>query len=207
MKAIFLDIDGVLNGDYLYTLPYRQQPRCQGYLGIGAAHVKLLAWIMEMSIDEFTERPKIILTSSWKYDYDDYMKDGYHNRIGKYLREHLRKFGIAIYETTTKYEPTHYQRGNGIRNYLKEHPEITSYAILDDEYFRDYSGDDIVKHLVKTDYMQGLTVDKAIEAICILNNVSTTVIVPEIDKEEFAKLISEANNERITGMVSSATDE
>lgn len=183
MKAIFLDIDGVLNGDYLYTLPYQNQPRCQGYLGISLKQVRELAWIIEQASTE-KEPTVVVLTSSWKYDYDDYVANGYKNKIGKYLREKLRRLHITIYETTTKYEPAHYLRGSGIKNYLKEHADITAYVILDDECYNDYYGENpIISHFIHTDPMFGLTHQNAIAAVDILNSEKVLAKIMTEDSE------------------------
>ena len=168
MKVVFLDVDGVLNGDYMWSLT-KNRPNCQGYLGIGSSHVSHLAWILSQTKDENGEKPKVVLTSTWKYDYDEYLAEGYKNKIGKYLREHLKDWGVQIYETTTKYEYAHYRRGDGIRSYLRQHPEITSYVILDDEMFEDYNNE-LLEHIVHTDTIDGLTLEDSKKAIEILNN-------------------------------------
>ena len=46
---------------------------------------------------------KLVLISSWKNDYEDYMRNGYVNYVGKYLYDKLRQLGLSIYDTTAKY--------------------------------------------------------------------------------------------------------
>lgn len=167
MKVVFLDVDGVLNGDYMCYMKYA--PDCGGYLGVASKHIRLLADLLEGSKDESGERPAVVLTSSWKYDYDDYMANGYRNRVGKYLRERLRKRGVSIYETTTKYETEHFLRGAGIANYLIQHKEVAEYAILDDESFDFYQYNELISHFVHTDGKLGLTEADVEKAIAILN--------------------------------------
>jgi len=167
MKVVFLDVDGVLNGDYMcYT---KHAPDCDGYLGVASKHIRLLADLLERSKDESGERPAVVLMSSWKYDYDDYMANGYRNKTGKYLRERLRKRGVSIYETTTKYEAEHFLRGDGIANYLIQHKDIAEYVILDDESFDFYRYDELIPHFVHTDYKLGLTEADVEKAVAILN--------------------------------------
>jgi hypothetical protein len=73
---------------------------------------------------------EVILTSDWKeMDVcdDDYL----------YLLEKLELYGIDISDKTTDQG---INRGEGIINYLNDHPEIDDYVILDDHIFdfKDY---------------------------------------------------------------------
>ena len=111
--AIFLDVDGVLNarGTVQHTP--------NGYIGIDDARVEILA----KAVNKFGDG-KIILTSDWKTleKDDDYV----------YLVSKLGKFGLQIAGKTTD----HYNhRGEGIINYLEEHPEIDEFVVLDDNKF------------------------------------------------------------------------
>jgi hypothetical protein len=117
--AVFLDVDGVLN----------TRTTCQhtpdGYTGIDDARVEILANAIKMY-----NCYEVILTSDWKemdeYD-DDYL----------YLLEKLDLYGLYISGKTVDRGNN---RGEGIINYLKIHPEIDDYVILDDyKYdFEDY---------------------------------------------------------------------
>lgn len=117
--AVFLDVDGVLNS----------RTTCQhtpdGYTGIDNLRVEILANAVKMY-----DCYEVILTSDWKemdeYD-DDYI----------YLLEKLDSYGLYI---SGKTEDQGNNRGEGVINYLKGHPEIDDYVILDDyKYdFRDY---------------------------------------------------------------------
>ncbi len=69
-------------------------------------------------------RGDIVLTSDWK-----------NVRIGgdlNYLRDKLAEHGLEIYAMTTDHWNN---RGQGIQDYLYEHPEIDEYVILDDNRF------------------------------------------------------------------------
>ena len=112
--AVFLDVDGVLN----------TRTTCQhtpdGYTGIDDARVEILANAIKMY-----DCYEIILISDWKemgeYD-DDYL----------YLLEKLDLYGLDI---SGKTKDQGNNRGKGIINYLKSHPEIDDYVILDDHEF------------------------------------------------------------------------
>ena len=112
--AVFLDIDGVLNT----RTTVQRTP--DGYTGIDDARVAILA----SSIKKYGGG-YIILISDWKsfrISEEDY----------SYLVSKLGKFGLQIAGKTTD----HYNhRGEGIINYLEEHPEIDEFVVLDDNKF------------------------------------------------------------------------
>lgn len=118
--AVFLDVDGVLN----------TRTTCQhtpdGYTGIDNARVEILANAIKMY-----DCYEVILTSDWKKmreSDDDYL----------YLLEKLDLYGLNI---SGKTEDQGNNRGKGVIDFLKIHPEIDDYVILDDHKFdfMDYS--------------------------------------------------------------------
>lgn len=111
--AIFLDVDGVLNTrKTVISSP-------DGYIGVEDVRIKILAG----AINRYGGGD-IVLTSDWK-----------NVRIGgdlEYLKEKLMKHGLTISAVTKE----HYnKRGQGVQDYLEEHPEIDEYIILDDNRF------------------------------------------------------------------------
>ena len=61
-------------------------------------------------------------------------------------------------------------RGEGIRNWLANHPSVTHWIVLDDDIFPDYKQHGIMPHLVKTNfYAGGLTETHVNQAIDLLN--------------------------------------
>ena len=161
MKIIFLDIDGVLNANDDFGGKSKPNPSVQGYAGISRSKVRRLANIVEQT------EAKIVLVSSWKNDYEEYIKYR-EDLIGKYLRNKLRQFNLNIYDTTLRYEQAYgADRGHGIKEYLKTR-RVTDWIILDDEIFPDYDVE-ILAHLVKTEEEAGLTDSLATKAIQKLN--------------------------------------
>ena len=79
---------------------------------------------------------QVVITSSWKS-----------LRIFPLVVRELLRYGIPVIGSTPNMEN---RRGEEIRTYLKEHPEVKKYAILDDEIFGDY--DELMDHLVKTNF-------------------------------------------------------
>ena len=156
MKAIFLDIDGVLNEG-------KSRSRCCGYKGIDDNKAKNLASIVKATGAE------IVLISTWK---DDWRKtDKIHQgMMANYLDKKLKKQGLVVLDKTESVDKAsgfHLSRGEGILHYLSAHT-VEKYVILDDYQF-DYDGCGLTSNYVKTDNNNGgLTEDLAEQAIKVL---------------------------------------
>lgn len=103
MKILFLDIDGVVNSRV--TL----MKSSQGLCGID----NYMAFLVKKIVD-ITDC-KVVLSSSWR-----------HAESG---REDVRKHVVDFIDVT----PTGGTRGEEIQMWLDIHPEVTKYAILDDD--------------------------------------------------------------------------
>lgn len=161
IKAIFLDIDGVLNA-YGTSVETRSKSRCQGLLGIDKDKVQRLAKIVKET------HAVLILSSSWRIGWEPAHKyDPISNYHAKYLDSHLWKKGKLILKDKTKDKDSEY-RGTGIKDYLTQHPEITDWIVLDDEIFLDFKKQGILSHLVQTNSLYGLTDEDAEVAIKML---------------------------------------
>lgn len=169
MKAIFLDIDGVLNG-YGIDEEHRSKSRCGAFTGIDKDKTQRLAKIVRKT-DAI-----LILTSSWKIGWEP--KGNYtvektdiysysSNYHAKYLDNHLKKKGKLVITDKTRERNLNY-RGMGIKEYLLRHPEITEWIVLDDEIFPDYYERKIMPHLLQTNPNWGLTDEDADVAIKML---------------------------------------
>jgi len=146
MKILFTDVDGVLNDEATTA-----KSPC-GYTGIMDSKVKLLKKIIDVT------GAKIVLSSDWRLcdeDDPDY----------KYLLNKLRyKGGIGIYDKTP--DLSWQRRGLEIETWLKCHPEVEAWVVLDDIDFSDFN--EITDHVVLTDGYYGLQeadVEKAIEIL------------------------------------------
>lgn len=169
MKIIFLDIDGVLNAEedyYKYVdgeKVRKRQTHCNGLLGIPMKRIRILSRLVERT------GAKIILTSSWKRSVEAYWKNG-ESSHGKYLVDRFKKCGLTVDGTTYHYERSWVDRGEGIIEYLADHPDVTDWVVLDDEYFSDYADARISDHLILTSFERGgLTEKKSRMAEKILN--------------------------------------
>lgn len=106
MKVLFLDIDGVAN---CKTTGQRHN----GLIGIDPYMALLIARIVE-STDT-----KIVLSSSWRYSTEG--------------REHVKKAVYPFIDITPLGRNIDETRGHEIKRWLEAHPEVTKYAILDDD--------------------------------------------------------------------------
>lgn len=137
MKAIFLDIDGVVNCA-------RTKERFGGYIGIDpikAARVKRI--IAETGCE-------VVLSSTWRLDLKS--------------RNHVKEKVCNFIDVTVSL-PGNPLRGHEVQQWVATHPELTKYAILDDE-------DDFLEGqpLFRTSfYGHGLTDDIADAVIKYLN--------------------------------------
>lgn len=112
--VIFLDVDGVLNT----MTTVKKAP--SGYIGIDDSRVKLLEQVIRKC-----GGADIVLSSDWKDlkpNHEDY----------KCLVSKLSGHNLKI---SGKTRDEKHNRGNGIKQYLKEHSEIEEYVILDDNRF------------------------------------------------------------------------
>lgn len=156
VKVIFLDIDGVLNDVESKT----REPK--GYIGIDDAKVRLLRKIVEET------KANIVLTSTWKKWWEHNDEDC--DTSGHYMNQKLRKEQLRIIDKTDYMN----ERGQGISEWLVKHPNVTAWAVLDDDVFDDFEEYGIMPHLVKTDFHRGGLKETHVErAIQLLNNAAS----------------------------------
>lgn len=141
MKIIFLDIDGVLNSK-------ETAQRHRGVIGIDPYLVAIFNRII------FATNAKIVLSSTW--------------RLGKETRNEIRKQVMDFIDVTPRMPlrggAEMKERGKEVRAWLKDHPDVEKYAILDDDSdFFDY------QPLFKTTWEKGLTEEIAKKVIKHLN--------------------------------------
>lgn len=167
MKAVFLDIDGVLNDSQTY--PRERTP--SGYIGVDDIYIGNLKYLIDKTGAD------IILSSDWR---SEWHHNGKHSPDLVYLTQKLDAFGLEIKDKTpgNVKGKGHTGRGAEIAEYLRAHPEIDEYVILDDNDFFDFSDPPCKGHVVITvtedpyggyDYELGFTIEKAIKAVEILN--------------------------------------
>ena len=151
-KAIFCDVDGVLNN----ANTAERSPN--GYVGVSDQLIRNLRKIVTAS------GACIVLSSDWRLVRDE-------TERGKDYRYLVRRLRFAGNLKITDHTPDISWRSRGleIRRFLEEHPRITDFVILDDLPFRDFLKYDLLGNLVLTDPKHGLTDTDVERAVCILN--------------------------------------
>lgn len=135
-NIIFLDVDGVLNCT-------TTKHAIKGYTGLDDSKIAILKEMRDM-LDA-----KIVLTSTWKYDWYPYNKDE-QDAFAMILDYHLQDQGLTIIDKTV--DPNEMLRGCGIIDWIKKQKDgVGKILILDDETF-DYKGCGLRKHQIQTSY-------------------------------------------------------
>jgi len=154
MKVIFLDVDGVLNGNNT-----KEKIPGVGLLGIEDEKVEKLQKIVDATGAE------IILSSTWRNDWWPTPNLENLPRHGQYLVSKLEKYGLTI---SGKTKETHFEyRGQEILDWVEKH-NPDAWVVLDDIKFGSFDYE-VLFHFVQTDpTVDGLTdenVEKAIEIL------------------------------------------
>ena len=135
-KIIFLDVDGVINCQYTTQ-------RHGSYIGIDPYMALLVDRIVQAT------GAKIVLSSTWRLSEKD--------------REIVKKF-VDFIDITP--DISDYQRWDEVKAWLKDHPEVNRYAIIDDNW---YNFPEDAEFVFKTQYIEGLTQGIADAVISYLN--------------------------------------
>lgn len=163
MKIIFLDVDGVLNCG-------TTKERHKGMLGIEDEKVTLLREIIEAT------GAKVVLTSTWRIDWERDVPFESLNSDGRYLVKKLADQDIEIIAKVP--DVAWSKRGAEILEYIhNSHEKIDGIVILDDERF-DFEETGLVQYLVKTQFLPkypeqplGLQKSHVLDAIKILKGI------------------------------------
>lgn len=135
MKVLFLDIDGVLNR-------VGTRERYHGFMGIDPV---LASKVRKIILDTDAA---IVLTSTWRY-----FQDG---------REEVDRHVCRTFDVTPTADTGF--RGEEVKMWLDQHPEVTRYAIVDDD--TDFYAD---QPLFATNWQTGITDEVAQQVAEFLN--------------------------------------
>ncbi len=157
IKVIFLDIDGVLNGDDAPPLFGEGWPLSH----LETCLIEKINRIVE-TLDQISEiKTKIVISSSWRVRFSL-------EEITNMLK--TKGLRAEIIDVTPRILPTrmseYIQRGQEIKSWLQNIKEyqVDKFIILDDE--SDMM--DLKKYLIKTDYTTGITDDDVNKVIDML---------------------------------------
>lgn len=154
MKILFLDFDGVIT-----TLKTQWK--------IDMNKVKIINEICDKT------DTKIVVTSSWRLGYGSAVS-AFHESLKQYFTknqylDHFKDiFDKFINNIVGMTDSVGTCRGNEIKFYINEHPEVENYVIVDDDSdMFDYQ----LFNFIQTDTYEGITERDAKLCIDILNNV------------------------------------
>ena len=156
MKVIFLDIDGVLNNVKAY-----QFGDMWNESGWDPTCLNALEHIIHSVFDV-----KFVLSSTWRKLFDmEEIEAMFENRIG-YSPDFIG--ATPTTDETFRFSELVYgmRRGKEIAVWLRDHPEVERFVILDDD---SDMLEDQLPFFVQTDFEEGLTFELAEKAIEILN--------------------------------------
>lgn len=147
MKVLFLDIDGVVNKRENFDPAKNPGPfPLDAYCAFLVGRIQLQTGC------------KVVLSSSWRYHAE--ARQIVSKRVTELLDHTTTNFkwdGVKRFARGREWP--HELRGDEVNQWLSEHPEVTKYAILDDE--ADFYDD---QPLFKTTFDEGLT-DEIAEAV------------------------------------------
>lgn len=149
MKVVFLDIDGVVNTlqiDENLKPYYGTEQTCPN-------NIQALRWLSRLCLEQ---NAKIVISSTWR-----------HAGLQR-CRETLYKGGLSTEIEIIDTTPTYYgeQRGKEIYDWLRFHPEVKKFVILDD----DSDMEPLMDYLVKCDHHQGFLGEEYTKATDLLSD-------------------------------------
>lgn len=143
MKALFLDIDGVLNSQ---TWTEANYARGGNLLDLDPEAVRRVLNVLAAT------DAKLVLSSTW--------------RLSRTLVKQLLDVGLPIFDSTPRADAFDC-RSDEITAWLKSHPDVTTFAIVDDDPDAGYG--ELAPYFVQTNCAFGLTDEPANALIAILN--------------------------------------
>ena len=170
MNYIFLDIDGVLNyNDFVFEYIDDDDKI------VDLNNVEILSYIVSKT------DAKIVLSSSWRYGYDDNFIPTYTNGACQKLLDIFKEHGLQLYDRTKvvgDYDNGY--RPGQIEEYIDKYlTDKDNFIIFDDETWGDEDPEGMEafgKHFIRTDwYKKGLSSDDGVKAIRILNSQEYSV--------------------------------
>lgn len=151
MKVIFLDIDGVLNTNYLPEVIHEFSGIKIGFNQLNKETIKNLNTVTDIT------GAKIVISSSWRLgcatpERFEVLKDfiNSHGVTGEIIgRTPVGSEYADPVSTLMMSKP----RGQEIQMWLDQHPEVTCFVIVDDMSDMEH----LTPHLAQTDFETGLT--------------------------------------------------
>ena len=181
MKVLFIDIDGVINSSQGYDLMFREKGRkryCDDYSALKQEYIdkgfdKDIAHDIALSLEfdpmcisnlrkiiELVPDVKFVLSSTWRLGYNGGAESGLIFSRFPDIQERFIDRTKRLFDDKGQTR----QRGDEILEWIERHPEVESFAVIDD----DGDMDAVRKNFIHVDSMTGLTVNHAYMAQRIL---------------------------------------
>lgn len=163
MKIIFLDFDGVIN-DTFYVHKAVDEGRVILDAGLKHESDRFMLDPQRISIlNDILAKTgaNVVISSSWRNIYNL-------GELRKFLVDRGFNYPERIIDETPSTKPVLYNRGELIRMWLDNHPEVTKHVAIDDMPSAGKAG---VK-LIKTDSWLGLTQELANQVILELGKIN-----------------------------------
>jgi HAD domain in Swiss Army Knife RNA repair proteins len=175
MKVIFLDFDGVLNSatSFLYEDNRREKHCEQGVVGPVNETLSYHCCAAFRRVLDIYPEVKVVISSTWRTLFDlEWLKA----KLSEYHIDASRVIGC------TPEDKEYLNRGNEIAWWLKDHPEVTHYIIIDDNEWgiSKIHGKD---RFVQTDWDRGMGVNHAAEAIDKLSAMNQKKVKERLERE------------------------
>jgi hypothetical protein len=173
MKVIFLDFDGVLNSSASFIMESRKKkklmetdPEAGREFRVNNTLCHVCTSNFQYILDKCEDDVKIVISSTWRNLYDL-----------EWLKSHLASYGIDSSRVIDK-TPSSFNRERGfeINEWLEDHPEVTEFVILDDNFIG--NGYEQAGKVVATSWATGLTLDACLKAIDILGGQGSGADLP-----------------------------
>ena len=155
-KVIFLDIDGVINSEINQDYNFKK--------GRWSTRNIVMDPEAMLCIKEIVDKTgaEIVLASTWRYADEDGSFASKENFV-----KQLNEFGMVLADETPQL--SEYNRAEEIIAYLKAHPEITHFLIIDDDIDL-LKNNELKVNLLHTNYQVGLVKSEVENAVAILAN-------------------------------------
>lgn len=179
MKVVFLDFDGVLNSEtsFLYEHNRRKRDNEQGVKGQVNETLSLHCCAAFREVLITYPDLKIVLSTTWRELFDmDWLKA----KLDEYKIDSSRVIG------RTPKDHSFGRRGAEIQWWLDEHPEVTHYAIIDDNDWEisNWHGKD---RFVQTDWERGMGTNHTNELIWKLSAKNQKLVSERLEIEKLER--------------------
>lgn len=159
MKVLFLDVDGVLNSLKTWALYGDSSPLAKDQkFNLDPTALRFIQLLHAQGVE-------IVISSTW--------------RLHKNLGDFKDVLGFSVKGKTGREVSSGSVRGNEIDLWLKNHPEVEQYCIVDDD---SDMLEEQLPYFVKTNYRDGLQFDH-MEKICKIFGMSVFDFLSGKDKE------------------------